>query len=109
MTKDTTLAVVLIWAMATKIWMTAAKLWPTLLESSRIALLIVFMLAPMPTTSVTEAYKQDFDGGVMQLCKGVTWSYNMAANNASNHANCWLKNGTSTGYQCNSCISGKLV
>lgn len=57
----------------------------------------------------TERYKQDFDGGVMQSCKGVTWNYNMAASNESNHANCWLKNGTATGYQCNSCISGTLV
>ena len=47
--------------------------------------------------------------GTAQQCKGVTWNYNMAANNASNSANCWLKNGTSTGYQCNSCISGVLV
>jgi hypothetical protein len=42
-------------------------------------------------------------------CKGVTWNYEMAASNSSNFANCWLKNGTSTGFQCNTCISGKLV
>lgn len=57
----------------------------------------------------TDYYKQNVAGGVMQKCKGVSWNYNMASSNASNHANCWLKNGTSTGYQCNSCISGTLV
>lgn len=47
--------------------------------------------------------------GTAQQCKGVSWNYNMAASNTSNSANCWLKNGTTTGYQCNSCISGVLV
>ncbi|KEF54298.1 uncharacterized protein A1O9_09464, partial [Exophiala aquamarina CBS 119918] len=52
----------------------------------------------------TETWKT----GTAQQCKGVTWTYNMAQSNTSNSANCWLKNGTSTGYQCNSCISGVL-
>jgi hypothetical protein len=46
--------------------------------------------------------------GFVGDCKGVTWSYQMAESNSSNYANCWLKNGTSTGYQCNTCISAKL-
>lgn len=54
----------------------------------------------------TEVWKQDVTGGVMQQCRGVTWNYNMASANSSDHANCWLKNGTSNGFQCNSCISG---
>jgi hypothetical protein len=42
-------------------------------------------------------------------CKGVTWQYQMAQSNTSNSANCWLKNGTTNGFQCNTCISAKLV
>ncbi|EXJ92008.1 hypothetical protein A1O3_00558 [Capronia epimyces CBS 606.96] len=44
----------------------------------------------------------------MQTCKGVTWNYQMAQSNSSGNANCWLKNGTSQGYQCNTCISAML-
>lgn len=57
----------------------------------------------------TEYNKQNVVGGVMQSCKSVTWNYNMAASNTSDYANCWLKNGTSSGTQCNNCISGTLV
>ncbi|KIX09729.1 uncharacterized protein Z518_00810 [Rhinocladiella mackenziei CBS 650.93] len=56
-----------------------------------------------------ERWGQDTEGGNMQSCKGVTWNYQMAQSNTSDNANCWLKNGTSTGYQCNTCISAKLV
>ena len=57
----------------------------------------------------TKHWDQDFAGGNMQLCQGVTWNYQLALSNSSDHANCWLKNGTSTGFQCNTCISAKLV
>lgn len=52
---------------------------------------------------------QDHAGGNMQTCKGVSWNYQMSQSNTSDSANCWLKNGTSNGYQCNTCISAKLV
>ncbi|ETI24544.1 hypothetical protein G647_03913 [Cladophialophora carrionii CBS 160.54] len=51
-----------------------------------------------------EQWGDEFGG-----CKGVTWQYQMAQSNSSDFANCWLKNGTSTGFQCNTCISAKLV
>ncbi|KIW29484.1 uncharacterized protein PV07_05298 [Cladophialophora immunda] len=57
----------------------------------------------------TQLYGQDQPGGNMQTCAGVTWTYQMAQSNSSNYANCWLKNGTSTGFQSNTCISAKLV
>lgn len=54
-------------------------------------------------------WHQDHEGGNMQSCKGVSWNYQMAQSNSSDFANCWLKNGTSNGYQCNTCISAKIV
>ncbi|EXJ93822.1 hypothetical protein A1O1_02215 [Capronia coronata CBS 617.96] len=52
---------------------------------------------------------QDHEGGNMQTCKGVTWNFEMAASNTSDQANCWLKNGTSNGFQSNTCISATLA
>ncbi|OAP61523.1 hypothetical protein AYL99_03726 [Fonsecaea erecta] len=57
----------------------------------------------------TQLYGQDYAGGNMQTCVSVTWDYQMALSNDSWSANCWLKNGSSSGTQCNTCISGKLV
>ncbi|EXJ60609.1 hypothetical protein A1O7_04762 [Cladophialophora yegresii CBS 114405] len=51
-----------------------------------------------------ELWGEEFGG-----CKGVTWQYQMAQSNSSNFSNCWLKNGTTSGFQCNTCISAKLV
>ena len=45
----------------------------------------------------------------LQTCLGVTWNFNMASSNSSDNANCFIKNGTSSGIQCNNCISAKLV
>lgn len=56
-----------------------------------------------------ERNDQDVVGGNIQECRGITWNSRMAASNSSNYANCWLKNGTSTGYQCNTCISARLL
>jgi hypothetical protein len=41
-------------------------------------------------------------------CESLTWRTDMAAINATENANCFLKNGTGiTSYQCNSCIGAK--
>jgi hypothetical protein len=45
----------------------------------------------------------------MQKCRGVTWAFNMAENNATSGGNCFLKNGTAEGFSCSTCISAKLV
>ena len=50
-----------------------------------------------------------FRRGDAAECLGVTWTAQLASSNQSDYANCWAKNGTSNGYQCNNCISARLI